>query len=130
VIDAGLFSLLSSSPAITAICPGTSIYPVVLPTGPSYPCMLYKLMSAKPSPTLDTSGFQRCRVEFDCFSQTYAQAVSLRAAIRSTLEGYRGALNDGTLLQDAQFIQILDDYENDARIFRAMIEMYLFFDFQ
>jgi hypothetical protein len=127
VIEAGLFSLLSTTSAITTLC-GTRIYPAVLPTDPTYPCVLYKLISAKPSPTLSTSGFQRWRVEFDCFGQTYASAVAVRSAIRSTLEGYRGTLTDGTLLQDAQFVQLGDFYEDGARVYRCMLEEYLFFN--
>lgn len=128
MIEAGLFSLLSTTAAITTLC-GTRIYPAVLPTIPTYPCLRYKLISAKAEPTLSTSGYQRWRIQFDCFANTYASAVALRAAIRSALEGYRGTLIDGTYLQDAQFIQLGDDYEDDPRVYCAMSEFYLFFNF-
>jgi hypothetical protein len=128
MIEQGLWQLLSTTGAITTLC-GTRIYPAVLPTDPTYPCVLYKMIAAKPSPTMATSGFQRWRIEFDCFANTYLSAASLRSALRSTLEGYRGTLSDGTYLQDAQFIQLGDMFEDDARVYRAMIEFYLFFDF-
>jgi Protein of unknown function (DUF3168) len=127
VIEAGLFALLSTTGAITSL--GATIYPVVRPPSPVYPCISYKLIAAKPSPTLQTSGYQRWRIEFNCFATTYAQGVALRAALRSTLEGFRGTLNDGTYLQDAQFIQLSDDYEDEPRIYCCMDEFYLFFNF-
>lgn len=128
MIETGLFSLLSTTSAITTLC-GTRIYPFVLPTDPTYPCVLYKWIGAKPDPTMDTSGFQRWRMEFDCFAQTPASAIALRSAIRQALEGHRGRLTDGTYLQDAQFTQLGDFFEDDARIPRAMIEFFLFFNF-
>lgn len=128
MIEAGLFGLLSVTPAITSL--GAKIYPVVRPTGAAYPCITYKMIAAKPGPTLDTSGFQRWRVEFNCFSDTFSVAASLRAALRSTLEGFNGVLSDGTLLQDAQFIQLGDDFEDDPRIYCLIVEFYLFFNFQ
>lgn len=128
MIEQGLWQLLSTTSAIASLC-GTRIYPVTLPTGPAYPCVLYKTIAAKPSPTLQTSGYQRWRIEFDCFAETYAGAAAVRSALRSTLEGFRGTLNDGTYLQDAQFIQLGDMFEDDARVYRCMVEFYLFFDF-
>lgn len=128
MIEQGLWHLLSTTTAITALCK-TRIYPVILPTDPTYPCALYKTIAAKPSPTMDTSGFQRWRVEFDCFAYAYMDAAALRSALRSTLEGYRGVLSDGTSLQDCQFIQLGDMFEEDARVYRCMVEFYLYFDF-
>lgn len=127
MINAGLFALLSTTSAISSIC-GTRIYPVVRPTGATYPALTYKLIAAKPSPTLQTSGYQRWRIEFNCFAGTYDQAAALRAALRSTLEGFNGILGDGTFLQDAQFIQLGEDFEDDPRIYCLMIEFYLFFN--
>lgn len=127
MIDAGLFTLLSTTSAITALC-GTRIYPVTFPTGPTYPAMAFKWIGAKPNPTLRNSGYQRWRMEFECRDHTYALALAMRGALRSTLEGYNGVLSDGTFLQDAQFVQLRDDFEDDPRVYCCTIEFYLFFN--
>jgi hypothetical protein len=128
MIDVGIFQLLSTTAAITSLCE-TRIYPTVLPTGPTLPAVTYRMISAKPSPTLTTSGFQRWRMQCDCFAETRAQAAGLREALRSTLEGYNGVLSDGTFLQDAQFVQLSDDFQDDARVYRCLIEFFLSFNF-
>jgi hypothetical protein len=115
MIDVGIFHLLSATAAITSLCEGR-IYPTILPPGPTLPALTYRMISAKPSPTLTTSGFQRWRMQCDCFAETEAQAVGLREALRSTLEGYNGVLSDGTFLQDAQFVQLSDSFQDDASL--------------
>lgn len=128
MIDAGLWHLLSTTAAITAICK-TRIYPIILPPDPTWPAMTYQIIAATPEPTLDTAGFQRWRLQFDCWANTYADAASLRAALIRTLNGYQGTLSDGTLLQDAEFIQVTDFFADDARVYRCMVEFYLYFTF-
>lgn len=128
MIQVGLAALLNNTPAIQALC-GTRIYPDARPPGVAYPAMTWKLIAAKPSPTLSTSGFQRHRFEFCCFGVSPIDAETLRETLRKALEGYNGVLSDGTLLQDAQFIQALDSYEDDPRVYERMIELYLFFNF-
>lgn len=131
MIEAGLFYLLSHTAAITSIC-GTNptrVYPGNFPTGPSYPAMAYKIIGTRPGPTLDTSGMQRLRMEFECRAADALTASTMREALRELLEGYRGLLNDGTLLQDGQLIQMMDGYVDDPRVYVRMIEFYLFFNF-
>ena len=128
MIDEGLFYLLSHTTAITSIC-GTRIYPSAFPPDPTYPAISYKLIGARPDPTLSTPGYQRFRYEFDCRAVDAVVAGDLRQALRQTLEGYNGLLNDGTFLQDGQFIQTVDDFADDPRVYRRMIEIYLFFNF-
>lgn len=126
MIDAGLFHLLSTATAITDICQ-TRIFPVLLPTGPDYPAVTYQLISATPQPTLNTSGFQRWRIQFDCWGKSYADAAGLRAALVKTLNGFQGVLSDGTRLQNADFLQLTDFFADDARVYRCMVEFYLYF---
>lgn len=128
MIEQGLWHLLSTTTAITALCK-TRIYPVILPTDPTYPALTYQMISVKADPTLDTSGLQRWRIQFDCWSSVYAEASSLRAALTKALNGYQGTLVDGTLLQNVDLVQITDFFADQARIFRCMAEFYLYFDF-
>lgn len=128
MIEAGLFNLLSTTPAIEAICQ-TRIYPVVLPEEPTYPAATYQMISARAEPTFETSGFQRWRIQFDCFGVAYPDASGLRDALIKALNGYQGVLSDGTILQNADFIQLTDYFYDQARIFRCMVEFHLYFTF-
>lgn len=128
MIEAGLFSLLSNTPAIAALV-GTRIYPVVLPTAPTLPALSYQIVGAMSKPTLNNSGFQRFRMQFDCWGQDYSDAVTLREALVKALNGYQGLLSDGTMLQNAQFIQPIDFFEHEALQYRCAVEFYLYFDF-
>jgi len=127
MILAGLFTLLSTTSTITALV-GQRIFPVQLPEQSVLPALTYQIIAVKASPTLTNSGYQRWRLQFDCWGKDYADATNLRAALRLALEGYRGTLSDGTLLQDAQMIQLVDYFEHDSLHWRSMIEFYLFFN--
>ncbi|MGC1784453.1 MAG: DUF3168 domain-containing protein [Acidobacteriaceae bacterium] len=128
MIEAGLFTLLSTNAAIAALC-GTRIYPAVRPTGATYPAMTYRVIAGRARPTLNTSGMQRFRMQFDCYGATYGDAVDLRAAVGRLLNGYQGLLSDGTFLQNGIFLGPLDDFQDDARIYCCGVEFYLMFDF-
>jgi hypothetical protein len=128
VIEDGLFNLLSTSTQIAALCK-TRIYPVLLPTAPTYPAVRYQIISATPRPTLDTSGFQRWRIQFDCFGANYSDAASLRGALMKLLNGYQGVLSDGTNLQNVEFIQLMETFADDARTYKCSVEFYLYFCF-
>lgn len=128
-IDEGLWNLLTSTPAIAALC-GTRIYPLTYPNNPTYPLMTYQIIAATPDPTLDTSGFQRWRIQFDCFDRNYRTGASaLRTALIKALNGYQGVLSDGTNLQNAEFFNLTDFFNDDARAYRCMVEFYLYFTF-
>lgn len=128
MIEAGLYNLLSTATAITALCQ-TRIYPDVRPTSPQYPLIEFKEIGGKADPTLDTSGMQRDRFQFDCCGLTKSAAATLRDALRLTLNGYNGLLSDGTYLQDAVLINKGSSYSDDPRIYCATYEFYLLYNF-
>lgn len=128
MIEAGLFKLLSTSSAIVAIC-GTRIYPMVLPTGPTYPAMTYQVIVAPQSPTMNTAGMQHWRIQFDCHGESYPDAVGLRTALIKTLNGAGQVLSDGTVLQNAHLHTLSDDFATAARVYRCIADITLDFNF-
>lgn len=128
MLAAGLYALLAGETTITAIV-GTRIEPIELSIGQTMPALVYKFVGGASSPTFETSGMQRVRVEFNCFAGSHLQADTLRETIRKFLNGFRGALSDGTKLQNADLIQNMDLFEQDARQFRCVSEFYLYFVF-
>lgn len=128
MLKSGLFHLLSTTSAITAIC-GTRIYPELRPTGPLYPLIEFKKISKKANPTLDTSGMQRDRYQFDCCAQTDIVAEQLCDVLRQTLNGYQGVLSDGTHLQNAIISNENSSYTDMPRIYCDTIEFLLLYNF-
>ena len=128
MIEAGLFSLLSTTTSITALC-GTRIYPILPPDEPLYPCIVYKSVSLKSNPTLDTTGMQRLRIEFDCFGSRPLDAVNLRTTLVKAINRYQGALSDGTWLQDMVLQSMGDFFDDQARVPKCFVEFYALFNF-
>jgi hypothetical protein len=124
----GLFHLLSTESTIAALV-GTRIYPVALPTGPTLPAIVYYSAGGTGDPTLDTSGLQKLRYTFDCWGETYAAADQVRDALVAFLNGYRGALSNGILLQMAEYIQPIDSFKDALRQYCCAVELYFLFDF-
>lgn len=128
MLSVGLYALLAGEATISALV-GTRIEPIELSIAQTMPALTYKFVGGSGEPTFTTSGMQKVRVEFNSFGTTHLQADTLREAIRKFLNGFRGALSDGTVLQNADHIQDLDFFEQYSREFRCMSEFYLFFVF-
>lgn len=122
-----MYSLLAGTASIAALV-GTRISPLVLPESPTLPAITYRTVGGSSKPTFTTAGQQRVRMEFNCWGAAALDAFNLRATLVAALNGYTGTLSDGTNLQNAQRLQNVDYFDHDARIYRAMVEFYLFFD--
>jgi hypothetical protein len=108
---------------------GCGVHPVLLPQGAKLPVILYQLVGSSGSPTLNTSGMQKRRYQFDVIAETYVQADLIRSKLVFFLNGYQGLLSDGTYLQNVEFVQAIDFFDNTPRQFRCMSEFYFYFDF-
>lgn len=130
MIEVGLVALLQADPTLSPLV-GTRIYPVLLPpnqgAGP-FPALTYQVVSGSSEPTFETSGFITLRMQFDCWGRNYSDAAILRKTLVQVLNGFRGALTDGTFLEDAQFIQPIDFYEQSILLYRCAVEFYFRFD--
>jgi hypothetical protein len=128
MLETGIYSLLAGEATISALV-ATRITPVRLPIGSPMPALTYRIIGGVGEPTFDTSGMQRRRLQVDSFGDTHLQAAQLRAAVVKFLNGYRGILSDGTVLQNADLLQPQDLDEQYSREFRCMVEFYLYFVF-
>jgi hypothetical protein len=128
LLSTGLYALLAGEATISAIV-GTRIEPIELSIGQTMPALTYKFVGGSGEPTFETSGPQKVRVEFNSFGNTHLQADTLREAVRVFLNGYRGQLSGGILLQNAEYLHPLDFFEQYSREFRCMSEFYLYFNF-
>ncbi|WP_417848371.1 hypothetical protein [Thalassoglobus sp.] len=97
-IEADTYTFLSNQAGITNIV-GTRIYPSHLPQNPTYPAMLYTLISADHITSLDDSvGMVRARVQFDVYSPSMANVVNTIEQLRQSLQKYSGSYGAGTCL--------------------------------
>jgi len=133
IVEAG-----SGLEAITA----NRIFPVTLPeniaaaayTG-GFPAMTYQVVGGTGQPGLKTSGPQRWRVQFDCYgvgtatASGYSAAKGVREALRLLLNGFSGALPDGSVVESILWIQPIDYFESAARQYRCACEFYVNFNF-
>jgi hypothetical protein len=128
MIEAGIFSLLSMEPSITALV-ADRVYPVILPTDGTFPAITYQLVGGTSTPTLTTTGLQKVRLQIDCWAiDGYLTAATVRAAVTKFLANRVATLSDGTI---ATFILIqpLDFYSGGGEMFRCGLEMYCIFNF-
>jgi hypothetical protein len=133
MLEIGLTSLLQASTAITSLV-GQRIFPIAIPksetpqNGPVPPTLVYKAIGSQSTPTFDTAGLQRKRIEFACWGTTYIQAITLREALIGVLQGYRGTLSDGTTVQTVLVITGTDDFLQDSLSYCATQEFYILFN--
>lgn len=125
----GVAAVLWADAGFHAASPG-GISAVLLPEKVTLPATTYQIIVGTSEPTFDTSGLQTTRVQFDCFGSSYADAYAAREALIQALNGYRGALVDGSFLQGALVITSVDFFADAPRQYRCMVEFYLMYNFK
>lgn len=128
MIEAGLFTLLSQDPGVSAVV-GNRIYPMLLPTGSARPAITWQIVAGQTKPGLDTRGIHRWMFQFDCWGDAYLDAAQARDALIKALDLRNAQLSDGTYLQAAVFIQPLSFYSDENELFRLGAEFYMYFHF-
>jgi len=122
MLEEGLTALLTADAGLTALV-GNRIHPVIGPAdNPLYPYLTYQVVSGKPDYALDHSECGYRRIQFDAFDLSYGGTKSVLRALRNALDGFSGTLADGTrVISAVRSIQI-DNFEDDARVYRSLEE--------
>lgn len=128
MIQTGIFSLITGFTDVAALI-ATRVYPMTLPEAPTLPALSYQIVGGTSSPTFETSGMQKLRVQFDAWGADPDSAANVRATLIKALNGFQGQLTDGTFLQNADLQQQIDFFADDPRQYRCMVEFYFYFDF-
>lgn len=126
MLEAGLVSLLTADGGLSALIAGR-IYPATAPENPTYPYLIYQVVSSRPEYALDGSQCGWKRIQFDVWGQSYSDCRNTLKALRNALDTYSGALVDGTRVLDALRSTEIDQFENDSRSFRSIAEYELRF---
>lgn len=124
-----IFSLLTMAKGDST----ARVHPVLLPENEPLPAITYQVVGGSSEPTFETSGWQRLRLQVDVFGpysrgrDGYRAASGIRETLVAALDGYAGVLSDGTMLQQVEYIQPIDGFQQDARQYRCGVEFYLYF---
>lgn len=96
-IEAGLYSKLSGTAAVTALV-GTRMYPLAAPQTAAMPNLAWQWISGRPGiahgyaagTAAGTAGAE-ARIQITCLAATYTAAKALAAAVRTALHGASGS---------------------------------------
>jgi hypothetical protein len=124
--DEGLVSLLRSDATLSGLV-SNRIMPVLLDEGSALPALTFQVVGGRNDPTFEGSGMQWLRYQFDAHAKRKSEADAVRRALRDVLDGYTGTMTDGTYVQDCQFIQPIDYYDDGPLNFRCSSEFYFMF---
>ena len=119
MIESAFFAALSAPVPIQAIVAGR-IYALILPDEVTLPAIDYSFIAASTAPTNDTTGPRRYLVEVNCWGASYTDAVTLRHAVITALDGYSDADMQVRLSQPRDF------FAPERMSFRAMAEFHLY----
>jgi hypothetical protein len=119
MIEQNIRAALIAQPAIAALIT-TRCYPIVIPTESQLPALTFQIVGSASNQGQTTHGMQRIRLQIDCWSLTYLEAVTLRDAVSTAMDGYQDANLSCLLLGKVDF------FEAPSLQYRALVEFYVF----
>lgn len=126
MIEESLFNALQDA-SIKALATG-GIWPMQRREDLPVPQLVYRFIAGVNSPTLNTSGMFKARVELNALAESYSDAARLRAAVLAVLDGYVSPASDAIKIQNANIVNgAMDDFDKEAREYRCLCEVYLFY---
>lgn len=128
MIQQGIYSLLTGSTDITSLI-GARVTFVTLPLTPVFPAVTVTDISQVTDSLMRGPGLTAKRLRFDCWGKLYTDAKNLQTAIMNLFFGFNGTLSDGTVVQETSLGNAIDFYENDARVYRSMVEFVFYFTY-
>jgi hypothetical protein len=122
MLEAGLFSLLSTDAGVSALV-GTRIYPDIgPPDNPTYPYITYSDIAAHSEYALDGAEARDRLIQFDVWAATKANGTQVLTALRNALFCLNATLTDGTRVLIATRGNQFSRFDNDQKEYRAMCE--------
>jgi hypothetical protein len=124
----GLRAFLLADSGISAAIGGQRIFPVTLPQGENRPSVVYTRISGVGDHHMQgASGLARPRYQIDAYAQLADDANALADLVKARLDGYRGPMGAVTV-QGAFFETERDDYQPDAKLYRASRDYFIWFE--
>jgi hypothetical protein len=120
-IGAKIYSALSGASGITTLT-STRIYPVILPQTPTYPAISYQRISN--TGQQGSTALRETRYQINCWAATYAAAQNLATAVKTALEEYT-ATATSPRIKMSLVVNEIDDYDDEADVYRVIVDMIL-----
>lgn len=120
-IEALVYGRLTTYSGITAIT-STRTYPMILPQRPTYPAVTYQKISN--TEQKGTSTLRDSRYQLNLWATTYAEAHSLAAQVKAAFEEWHD-LDQTPGVNMARVAGELDDYDDDALVYRVIVDVIL-----
>ena len=96
-LETALRTFVLADAAVTSLA-GTRMYPRKLPQTPVLPAIVYQRIDTRRMHDMaGPDGLPRPRFQVTCWASNVGDAVTLAAAVRGRLDGYRGAWGDVTV---------------------------------
>jgi len=112
---------LSADAGVTAIV-ATRIYPIKLPQNPTYEALTYQRISNTGQD--GTSTLRMSRWQINCWAEQYGEAQVLATAVKAALEEYINLLGTPGINM-ARVVNELDDWDEDAEVYRVIVDVIL-----
>ena len=99
MISQAIYNILNSNASVAGVV-GTRIYPNTAQQGDALPYIVYRKISKLPTDVKDSgTGFDKTRIQIDCFHTTYANCEVLAGYVRSAMDRVKGSYGSMTILQ-------------------------------
>lgn len=112
---------LTSYSGITALI-STRSYPLLLPQHPTIPAVTYQKVSN--TGQKGTSTLRETRYQFNCWGRTYAEAHTLATQVKAAFEEWHD-LDQTPGVNMGLVVNELDDYDDEAKVFRVIVDVIL-----
>jgi hypothetical protein len=124
----GIYARLSADSGITAL--GAEVFPSLAEKEALLPYVVYMQVGGAQENSFDgANALKSARLRFSCYSNSYASAKNVAAAIKNSLAGLLATLPDGTQVQGCWLEYEGDDTEPDLQgtIFASHVDFSLNF---
>lgn len=103
---------------------GVLVYPTRLPQDVTLPAVMYRKISGQRIRSVDgPSKLARPRFELNAYSESYTAAKNLANELRGLLDGFRGVIGAGTIVQNIIFDNDQDSFDDDTGYERIIIDV-------
>jgi hypothetical protein len=97
------------------------IYPLVYPSGATFPCVTYRVISGYQEP-VTTEQVNTTRVQLDVWSYEYLDTAEIKSEIMRLFNHY-DAVVDGQRIIHAKVDLAFDTFEQNVKMHRAVVDL-------
>ena len=125
--ETAIYSILSNDSTLTAII-GTKLFPVVAEQGAANPLVVFSIISERPTNAMGVDiNPVESTIQISCYSDTGAQALSIKDAVKNALQRYQGT-SGGVVVQDIFYENQRADYDGELKEHRRDLDFRVYFE--